>query len=647
MTVPRGDSSPDTPKGGAPASAPRAHVSQVERSLPEGAPGLPRQSTPGGAGQSEESGFASGARPSLSQNQEGENPLHLTPEFPAYLHGFAFSGLVGEVSALTPEEVIPALKFIEERVAAGLHAAGYLSYEGAGALNGDLTTHAPQGLPLLWFGLYQERSCTPFPAWSHHFETSHWQASLDQDQFAAAIASIRELIAAGDCYQVNFTMRQSFSFSGCPRSFFSALRRSQPTPYCSYLETGNHRILSASPELFFSLAGGVLTTRPMKGTSSRGRWFEEDQVQKLWLRESPKELAENLMIVDLLRNDMGMVSETGSVQVNSLFDVETHPTVHQMTSTIESRVKQGVGVPELLQALFPCGSVTGAPKRRSMQIIAELEGAPRGLYTGCIGYFSPGGEAKFSVAIRTAVIDMASGRGEIGIGSGITYDSAARDEYAECLSKGRFAREKARDFHLIESLLYDGGYFLLERHLERLAQSARYFSFSLHPAAARSALEAIIPTLCGRQKVRLLLFPDGKMHCESAPIADPDPALEATVCCARGTVDSSDRFLYHKTSLRRLYAREAAARPDVTEVIFLNERGEVTEGVNSNIVMRLDGKLFTPAIESGLLPGVFRAELLESGAIEERVLTRRDLERAEEISLINSVRKWRRVKLVP
>jgi para-aminobenzoate synthetase/4-amino-4-deoxychorismate lyase len=569
-------------------------------------------------------------------------------ESPALVHGYSFSAQVGKVSAMTLEEVVPALQLLEERVGAGLHAAGFLSYEAATALNGDLTTCVPGKFPLLWFGLFEKRSSAPFPSApfpsaSEPFETSNWEPSLDAGQFAGAVASIRELIAAGDCYQVNFTMRQSFSFSGCPRSFFNELSRCQPTPYSSYLETGSYRILSASPELFFSLADGVLTTRPMKGTAARGRWFEEDEAQKRRLKESPKELAENLMIVDLLRNDMGMVSEIGSVQVTSLFDVETHATVHQMTSTIESRVKQGVGVLELFRALFPCGSITGAPKRRSMEIIAELEQEPRGLYTGCIGYLSPGGEAKFSVAIRTAVLDLQSGRGEIGIGSGITFDSVADDEYAESLSKGRFARQSRCDFNLIESFLYDGGYFLMERHLERLAHSAAYFAFALEPGGAQRALQAIAPTLEGKQKVRLLLFQDGSISCESAPIADT--VQEATASFAKSAVDSADPFLYHKTSLRRLYTEELAARPDLTEVIFLNQRGEVTEGANSNIVVLVEGQLLTPPIESGLLPGVFRGELLASGEIRERVLTRRDLEEAQEIYLINSVRKWRRVRL--
>ena len=562
----------------------------------------------------------------------------------AFVHGFTFSGMVGEIRATAPHEVVPALKLLDERVAAGVHAAGFISYEAAGALNPPLTTRPAGEFPLLWFGLFESRSREPLPVEPAAFATSAWQPSLEGEAYSGAIAAIRELIAAGDCYQVNFTMRQRFSFSGSPLSYFNEMVKAQPTPYSSYLASGRYRILSASPELFFSLDGGVLTTRPMKGTAGRGRWQGEDEARKARLRKSPKELAENLMIVDLLRNDMGMVSEIGSVKVASLFEVETHPTLHQMTSTIRSRLKEGVGIVELMQALFPCGSITGAPKRRSMEIISGLEREPRGLYTGCIGYLSPGREALFSVAIRTAVIDLETGRGEIGIGSGITYDSAAQDEYAESLSKGRFARQQPADFHLIESLLYDDGYFLLERHLERLARSAAYFAFPLDPAAVRDSLEEFGKTLSGQQKVRFLLYKDGATRLEAAPIAPPLP--EAVVSFAKETAASSDPFLYHKTSLRRLYSEAAAARPDVTELLFLNERGEVTEGVNSNIVVRMGDELLTPPMESGLLPGVFREELLATGIIKESVLKRGDLEQAEEIFLINSVRKWRKARLV-
>ncbi|MBJ6749039.1 aminodeoxychorismate synthase component I [Geomonas sp. Red421] len=571
----------------------------------------------------------------------------MTLPFPAYLHGFAFTGQVGEIVALTPEEVLPAFEELQRQLSAGLHAAGFVCYEAAGAINNALTTSAPHPMPLLWFVLYTQRAPQAFPRHDNPFRCSEWQATPGWESYRDCVQEIRDLIAAGDSYQVNYTIRQHFAFTGCPRSFFSELSRSQPTPYNCYLECGRWRVLSASPELFFSLADGRLVTRPMKGTAPRGRWYAEDLARKAQLRQSPKEVAENLMIVDLLRNDMGIVSETGSVRVESLFDVESHPTVHQMTSTIESRVRDGITPPELFRALFPCGSVTGAPKKRSMEIIAQLETDPRGLYTGCLGYFSPGGEALFSVAIRTAVLDCDTGRGELGIGSGITYDSKPEAEYQECLDKGTFIRQQRPEFHLIESLLHDEqGYSLLERHLERLERSARYFSFPLAEGAALRALQetaaGLIPST--RYKVRLLLFRDGRLSCEATPLAEATP--EAKVSFARQRVSSSDPFLYHKTSRRDMFHRELAARPDLDEVIFENERGEVTEGTYSNLVAVIDGMKCTPPLGCGLLPGTLREELLAQWTIKERILKREDLERAEAVFLVNSVRGWRQARLL-
>jgi para-aminobenzoate synthetase/4-amino-4-deoxychorismate lyase len=568
------------------------------------------------------------------------------------LHAFTFSGQQAEIAAYSPAEVLPALTRVAAAVADGLHAAGFVSYEAAAGLGTGLTSHAAKGFPLLWFGLFSERVPTLPELFTDRLPhtacaTSDWTTSLSSSRHARAVTLIKELIAAGHTYQVNFTMRRRFQFSGSPEALYAELCRSQPTPYSAFIDTGRFQVLSASPELFFKLKDGVLTTRPMKGTTERGRWWQEDEAAKLLLRESPKERAENLMIVDLLRNDMGMVSATGSVQVRSLFDVESLGTVHQMTSTIESRPREGVGIVDLFRALFPCGSVTGAPKRRTMEIIAALEDSPRGVYTGCIGYISPGGEALFSVAIRTIAIDSETGRGELGIGSGITFDSQAAAEYAECLAKGRFALQEPREFQLIESLLFEEGigYFLLERHLERLARSAAYFAFPLEPGAARRALAEIATPLAGRHKVRLLLSRQGEIACEAAPIWAESGENELTAAFAGRTVDSADPFLYHKTTCRSLYAEEAALRPDCADVLFVNERGEVTEGAVSTIVARIGGELVTPPLASGLLPGVFREELLATGVIRERLISREELERAEEVHLVNSVRKWRRVTL--
>jgi para-aminobenzoate synthetase / 4-amino-4-deoxychorismate lyase len=564
---------------------------------------------------------------------------------------FLFAEMTEEIVARSTAEVLPALRRIEEGVARGLHAAGFVSYEAASAINPDLTTRPAGDCHLLHFVLFRRRRAIPpghfRMATVTGYRADRWRSSVSQATHAAAVTRIREYIAAGDTYQVNFTFRQSFCFRNDPFTFYRDLCGSQRAPFCAYLDLGERQILSASPELFFRLDGRLLTVRPMKGTALRGRWFEEDEERKILLREDPKERAENLMIVDLLRNDLGMVSETGSVAVVSLFDIETLETVHQMTSTITSRLKEGVGLAGIFQSLFPCGSVTGAPKRRTMEIITALEDSPRNLYTGCVGFISPGPEAVFSVAIRTAVIDPVRGKGELGVGSGVTFDSCPEAEYAECRAKARFARERRPDFQLVETILFaeESGFFLLERHLERLMRSAAYFAFHFHSGPLREALVRHAAQLSGRNKVRLLLSRQGTFTIESEPVADSPPDRTLIVAWAKARVDSRDPFLYHKTTHRPVYAAEPAQRPECVDLLFRNERDEATEGANHNIVARLGGRLFTPSLSCGVLPGVFRAELLEMGEIGEKVITRLELERAEEIWLINSVRQWRRVRL--
>lgn len=570
-------------------------------------------------------------------------------------HRFArCEGFAGEVAAYAAAEVIPALERVEAALHAGFYAAGFLSYEAASSLDAALATAVPRDFPLVWFGLYREIRPIQLDEWAGQgygcrYRTSAWQPSMSREAYRHAAVKIREYIAAGDMYQVNFTLREHFRFEGDARVLFRDLCRSQATPYAAFFDMDSCRVLSASPELFFQLDNGALIVRPMKGTARRGRWAAEDEQIAAQLPKSEKERAENLMIVDLLRNDLGRVSERGSVKVDSLFDVETLGTVHQMTSSISSRLKPGVGLTELFRALFPCGSITGAPKRRAMQIIAELEETPRGLYTGCIGYLSPGmHRAIFSVAIRTLVIDKQTGRGELGVGSGITWYSAPDDEYDECLAKGMFARKIPPEMKLIESLLLEEktGYFLLERHLERFGSSARYFGIPFDAASVRATLEELAHGVKECSKVRLMLSSDGTMATEIEQISVGDKPAGHFIDFAATPIDSTDPFLYHKTSNREVYGRELEKRPDCMDVIFVNEKEEVTEGANNNIVIRKDGLLVTPPLTSGLLPGTFRAQLLEAGEIAEQIIMRSDLERADEIYLINSVRKWRRVRLL-
>jgi len=353
---------------------------------------------------------------------------------------YAFSGLCGEVFAAAAAEVRSALCRVEEAVAKGLHAAGYIAYEAASGLDPVLATQVASGeLPLLWFGLFDtRRRVAPGRRQARlGYRVGAWSPSVTGTQYQAALKAIHDYIGAGDTYQVNYTLRLRASFAGDAFSFYRDLTAAQPTAHCAYLDLGRFAVLSASPELFFALENGRLRGRPMKGTRERGRGAVEDAKQARELRESAKERAENLMILDLMRNDFGRVSVVGTVEVPALWQVESYPSLWQMTSQVESRLQPGTSLTDLLAALFPCGSVTGAPKVRTMQIIGELERGPRGIYTGCIGYVSPGPEARFSVAIRTAVIDRSSSEAEYGVGGGITWDSRPQAEFDEVVAKAR------------------------------------------------------------------------------------------------------------------------------------------------------------------------------------------------------------------
>src|ERR1700752_4999831 len=335
------------------------------------------------------------------------------------------------------EEVLPLLAFAEERARAGAYVAVMIAYEAAAAFDSALTTHEAGEFPLAWAGVFENAAEFPEHA-GGSFVSEGWKPRIDQSEYDAAVNTIRELIATGDTYQVNYSFPLTSAFSGDAYAWYRELCDAQGAPYSAYLDLGRHQVLCLSPELFFQRCGDHVVTRPMKGTKTRGRWLDEDREHSAWLRESRKDRAENVMIVDLLRNDLGKVSVPGSVHTTSLFDVERFETVWQMTSTVESTLRPGTNLVELMSALFPCGSITGAPKIRTMQIIRELERFPRGIYTGAIGFLAPGGNCLFNVAIRTVVIDTQTSVATFGVGGGVTIDSTAAGEYEECLVKSRF-----------------------------------------------------------------------------------------------------------------------------------------------------------------------------------------------------------------
>jgi len=553
--------------------------------------------------------------------------------------------------AETADAARAALVRLEAARRDGLWAAGYCAYELGYLFEERLRDRlaAPTGTPLLWFGLY-DRVETLDRAGAADFlaqaagaapaRVADLALSRDFASYRQAFETVQGYIAAGDIYQANLTLRARFRLEGDPAALYRDLALRQPVAYGALLQAGTTSVLSLSPELFLRRQGAHLETRPMKGTIARGRTPEEDAAMRARLAADPKNRAENLMIVDLLRNDLGRIARTGSVEVTDLFSVETYRSLHQMTSGIAAELAEpDLPFGEILASLFPCGSITGAPKLRAMEILHAVEEGPRGLYTGAIGFVAPDGDFCFSVAIRTAVID-ADGNGTIGIGGGIVADSTGEAEYAEARLKLAFLADAEPPPGLIETLLWrpGDGYWLLDRHLERLAGSAHYFGYDLPPGAARSALEAAAMAFAAPMRVRLLLDPATGLSVTAVPLPAPGPFRFAL---ADEAMDSADRFLFHKTTRRARYdaAREAArAELGVDEVVFRNERGELTEGSITSLFVVIGGQMLTPPLSAGLLPGTLRAELLSNGSAREAVLRPEDLGRAEGIFLGNSVR---------
>ncbi|MAT96805.1 MAG: aminodeoxychorismate synthase, component I [Anaerolineaceae bacterium] len=578
-----------------------------------------------------------------------------------------FQEPVRVITAVSPQEVLPALVELETAVRAeNLYAAGFISYEAATAF--DLAVHKPlAGLPLLWFGLFEafeeiEQSLISNPSTSsgqvlQSPTIGDWQPAISRTAYDAAIQQIKDHIAAGDTYQVNYTFPQHASFTGEPLAYFGELVAAQQANYAAYLDIGRFAICSASPELFFGLNGTRLYSKPMKGTAVRGLILAQDNANIAWLAQSEKNRAENVMIVDMIRNDMGRVAQVGSVTVPKLFEVERYPTLLQMTSTVEAQTSAPLS--QIMANMFPCASITGAPKVRTMEIIKELEPQPRGIYTGSIGFIAPEGQAQFNVAIRTVLVDREQGRATYGVGSGIVWDSVAADEYEECRVKSKVLTEKRPSFQLIETMLWqpDGGIFLRDEHMDRLRSSAEYFgivwgetpALSDAEVAVLTELNSLTQTLTEPIKVRLLLAQDGTFALQTVPLSVGALPQPVRVGLAQEPIDSQTVWLYHKTTRRDLYDTARASRPDCDEVILHNERGELTEAGSSNIALLLDGELVTPPIESGLLGGTFRSYLLKNPQgwqnpgglpLREKILYLADLERCEGIYLLNSVRWW-------
>jgi len=591
---------------------------------------------------------------------------------PAENRSLLFTKPVAKITFKANQEARTFFDTAQTYLNQGYYLAGWLAYEFGYALEPTLAPLLASlgDIPLAHIGVYPEpfivdhaspwqdapplpfEGCAGQPLPQH--QITNIRPTLSQTEYCAVIARIKEYIEAGDTYQVNYTLKLLFDFNGSPESLYRDLRSSQPVSYGAYMDLGDSRILSFSPELFFRKSGHHCQVRPMKGTMPRGRTLNEDRQFAAALQKDAKNRSENIMIVDLLRNDLGRLSTMGGVEINSLFTVETYASLHQMTSTITGRVGDHVGLAELFKALFPCGSVTGAPKIRTMEIIHELEPQPRGVYTGGIGYIAPTGDAVFNVPIRTLV--LTGNRGEMGIGSGIVHDSSPEAEWQECLLKGNFLTSPRPDFQLIETILWQRqtGFWLLDRHLARLCASASYFDYPLDPKAIEQQLnEAVNTTDAKALKVRLLLHQDGTSKTSASPCDTPS-ALDLTmlpaatdksalpkITVSKQATDSRWPFLYHKTTRRELYTSERldALAQGYLEVVFTNEKGEITEGSINNILIRQGQQLLTPPIGCGLLAGVCREYLLERhpSLIAEKIVYPADLLSADAIYLINSI----------
>ena len=557
-----------------------------------------------------------------------------------------FDDLSEIVAAWRPAEDMPALERIERRVECGCFAAGFISYEAAPGFDAALRCRPPaEALPLLQFGVFSRRERIERPALATDapFSVSAWQPLLAHDRYLQGLEHIRAHLARGDTYQVNFTFPLRADFCGSSQSFFAQLMRNQRARYGAYIDTDNFTIMSASPELFFSCADGRVCARPMKGTAPRGRTWREDVEHALLLRRSAKDRAENVMIVDMLRNDLGRIALPGGVRVSRRFAVERYPTLLQMTSEVTAR--SGAPISRILAALFPCASVTGAPKVRSMEIIAAEEGCARGVYTGAIGFMAPGRRAEFSVAIRTVLHQKHTGVLTYGAGSGVVWDSDPAGEYRECLLKAEVLQRRLPEFQLFETILWErsGGFFLLGLHFKRLQRSARYHGFALDRDLLRDSMQACAQQL-NRQpgdcmRVRLVLDRRGACSYEyrRAPADAQRPSL---VRLSRTCVDSRDVMLYHKTTQRAAYDHARGAQPQCDDVLLWNENGEVTESTIANVVFDFAGQLVTPAWQCGLLPGVFREHLLARGEIKEKIIKVSEIRSARRVFLINSLRRW-------
>lgn len=522
---------------------------------------------------------------------------------------------------------------IQYHLRQGRWIAGYFGYENNSAHLGVFAAPAKlTSLPLL--------------SGTSHYKIDHLKFNYTPQEYYQKIKHIKQYIRQGETYQLNFTGKFTFTFQGDALSLYQELKQQQPVPYAAFCKLDHEYIISLSPELFFEQCDNTIMTKPMKGTSARGYNVHTDAIRARQLKTSKKQTAENVMIVDLLRNDLHKICESGSVTVPKLFTVERYRTLLQLTSTIQGQLKPNIHFKDIMDAIFPGGSITGAPKLRTRQLIRELETEPRGVYCGALGFIGPH-EAQFSIPIRT--LSITGKRGEMGVGSGITYDSNAKHEYQECALKARFLTHRTKSFQLIETMLWDKQYLLLREHLHRLQQSAKYFDYPVNLSMIKKQLRHYTKQFLDNHAyiIRILLHQNGAVHITHHS-RDAAHHSSGRVLFSKYHTNSTDVFLYHKTTNRTLYDKEYTryTKLGYVDVVFCNEHGNVTEGAISNIIIKKNNTYYTPPVSCGLLPGVFRTHFMKTHSVTEKILIPADVHNADEVYMCNSVRGLTRVKTV-
>jgi para-aminobenzoate synthetase / 4-amino-4-deoxychorismate lyase len=596
----------------------------------------------------------------LEELSKKENFVFLeTAHFDDYnRYSYLFKNPLKIISCYNLYDVKPALKRLDKILCKGFFAAGFISYEAGFAFEAVLENRKHYDFPLLWFGIFENP--TIFDHRRMEFEKNNMSDnysiySIKQDilkkDYIDSIEKIKSHIEKGHTYQVNRTFKLNFSFRGNPENIFLALRQSQKVSYSAFIRFAPYHILSFSPELFFRKEKANLQTKPMKGTMERGRFFQEDIKNAATLYNCQKNRSENIMILDLLRNDLGKIAQTGSVATKKIFEVEKYKSLFQMTSTAEAITNRSASLYGLLKAMFPSGSVTGAPKIRTMQIINDIEKLPRKIYTGSIGFITPNKDCVFNVAIRTLLLDSNTKKGEMGIGSGIVYDSNPKKEYQECMLKSKFLTDKYENFKLIETILWKPvqGYELINLHMQRLSESAAYFNYKYDADFIIESLKNATKNFNKekRYRVRILLNEDGSLDIKHSMIYQASAGRVIAISSAK--TNSADKWLYHKTTNRHLYNSEyyRYKKLGFFDVLFKNEKGQITEGAISNIFIKKDNAYYTPPIECGVLNGVYRRYLIQHKRLNvvEKVLYKQDLINADGIIMTNAIRGMIEVKV--